>query len=296
LYAAFRIDHPRLVAAYVPAIDFARQLADAIDTQTVEDFIGRFRRVNLLVLDDVHLLSGKSNAQKELLCTFDAITAIGGCVVATSRRAPVQIADFVPGLVGRLVQGLVVPVLPPGPEARLVLLRQLAQARAINLPDAVAHLLAKHLGATAPELSGVLNELEVSARVNGQRVNIDAARQLLAGRRTSTGTTIHQIAVATARRFSVKVKDLRSASRRRAVVNARGIAIYLARNLTGESFGEMGRYFGGRDHTTICHAYGRAKETLRNDPSARQAVLELEELLRAPDKTGTGSRKARGRD
>jgi chromosomal replication initiator protein len=279
IHAAWKAGRPREAAVYVPAVDFARQLADAIDTQTVDDFAARYRTLALLVIDDLQYLCGKRRAQEELLSTLDALAHGGRRAVITSRRAPGQLIDLVPGLESRLVAGLGIPILPPGAEARLALLKRHAVARAVDLPEPAARILADGLRVTAPVLFGALNQLELAARLDGHRIDDDKARQFVAARQQSGVPTIHQIALATARSFSVKLRELRSGSRRRAVVTARGIAIYLARNLTSQPLHEIGRYFGGRDRTTISHASRNTEQRLRNDPSVRRVLLQLEEAL-----------------
>lgn len=265
----------RRPSVYVTATDFVRELADAIQTKTADDFGVRYRRLSLLVFEDLGHLVGKRAAQQELIFTLDALSDVGGRVVLTASGPPSELAGIMPGLRGRLAAGLAVPLVRPGREARLTILRRLAESRGVALSDAAAGLLADALRVTAPELFGALVELDFSAGMDGRGIDISSARRYLAKRNGSKALSIREIALSTARHFSLKLADLRSPSRRRAVVTARGVAIYLARNLTHQSLEEIGAYFAGRDHTTVAYGYRKTEERLATESEVRDAVLAI---------------------
>ena len=262
---------------YVTAPEFARQLTDAIQTKTVEDFASRYRGLSLLVFDDVHYLADKPLAQQELLFTFDALASAGSRLVFTSRSLPAELPKTLLGLRTRLGGGLTVPLAPPGRDARLLLLRYLGRSMEIQLSDAAAELLADGLKMTVPELCGALREI---AGPRGTLIDEQAARRYLPRRYGASGPSTHQIALTTARYFSLPLADLKSASRLRRVATARAVAMYLTRDLTGNSLLEIGRYFGGRDHTTVSYSCHVTEERLETDPEIRQAVLVLQETLK----------------
>ena len=279
LAAAWKTLYPRRPVAYVTAIDFARELTDAIETQAVDDFRAGYRRTSLLIVEDLGYLAGKEAAQRELVYTLDALADAGGRLVLTAPVAPGQLAGMVPGLQSRLTAGLAVPLARPGREARLTILQRLAGLREIQLSGAAARLLAEGLNATVSGLLGALLQLEMAARVNGERIDGDAVRRYLAERNGSEERSMHDIALATARHFSLKLAELRGPSRRRAVAAARGVAMYLTRVLTRQSLEQIGRYFGGRDHTTVSYACRKTEERVKGEPAVRQAVLILHEQL-----------------
>ena len=152
----------------------------------------------------------------------------------------------------------------------------------LDLPDPVARLLAERLAATVPELRGALSRLQMSAELDGGVIDQRRVGEYLAERAASRAPTLEQIAAAAARHFSLKVSQLRSASRARAVVAARSVAMYLARSLTANSLEQIGRYFGGRDHTTVSHGCRKIQESFQSEPAVRQAVLLLREKLERP--------------
>ena len=141
--------------------------------------------------------------------------------------------------------------------------------------------LAERLPATVPELRGAVSQLKLSAEVDGYPIDLAKVEAHLIDRARSKAPTLDEIGRMTARHFSLKVSSLRSASRSRAVVSARGVAIYLARKLSSLTLEEIGRYFGGRDHTTVSHGYRKTEALLQTDSELLQAVTRLEEQLQS---------------
>ena len=195
--------------------------------------------------------SGKLNAQEELIHTLDALLAEDRWVVVTASAAPAALPGILPALQSRLTAGLMIPLAPPGVEARLAILEQLAAAaRAFRCRSRWPACWPKGLCGTAPELAGSLLQLAMPAEFQaGRGLTVEAARAIsLPSASRKRQPTLHEIALATARHFSLRLADLRSPVRRRALVVARGVAVYLARRLTDESLQQIGGYFGGRDH------------------------------------------------
>ena len=195
-------------------------------------------------------------------------------VLVTVSRSPGMLDGMLPGLQSRLQAGLVVPVVLPGPAARAIILRRLAAARGIEASEPLIEFLAEKMSGAAPVLNAALVELQM-----GGSVSIEAARRWLADRRRED-PSLREIALATARHFSLRLGDLRSAARRRTLVVARGVAMYLCRSLTRLSLEQIGGYFGGRDHTTVSHGCRRTEDLLQTEPAIREAVVQLQSRLR----------------
>jgi len=281
LAALWKTDFPRQSVVSTTAVDFARDLADALETQTLDEFRSRYRRASLLVLDDLHQLAGKGAAQRELRHLFDASYDRSRRIVVTAHDSPEQLTGIIPDLQSRLTAGLIVPLLPPGPEARLAILRRAAAARRMRLPLSATLTLANGLPVTVPELFGALAQLEMSARLGGTLIDLDAAKRYVAGKSRSREPPLPEIAAAAARYYSVKLGELRSPSRHRRLVTARSMAMYLARTMTRNSLQKIGRYFGGRDHTTVSHDCRKIAKLVQTEPAVRQAVLQLQRELQA---------------
>ncbi len=289
LAATWKLNFPQSRVALIAAIDFAREMADAFEAQAVEDFRARYRAAGLAVIEDVGELAGKPAAQEELIRTLDAIIQRGGQVVATASSAPQEIADFSPALQSRLSAGLCVPLALPGPDTRLAILQRWSSLREIEMADSILKLLAEGLAGTVPELLGAMLQLEVPAREEGRLIDARQIRDFLSQRDATLRPKLRDIATLTARYFALRLADLRGSSRRRPVVAARDVAIYLCRQLTRESLSRIGDYFGGRDHTTILHACRKTEELLQSDPAIRQAMDRLQRKFVGQGKQAPGN-------
>ncbi|MEN6457955.1 MAG: DnaA/Hda family protein [Thermoguttaceae bacterium] len=294
--AKSRAENSKRRVVCTTAVDFARELADAIETQAVDDFRAKYRDAAMLVVEDLGQLttrrSGKLSAQEELIHTLDALVADGRWAVVTAGDAPWALPGMTPMLQSRLASGLVIRLAPPGPETRRALLHRLAALRDIDLPDSVAQALAQGLSGTARDLAGALLQLATleiddsptkagkpSKHPTARSIDMPAVQNYLARQQHGRKVTLHEIALATAHHFSVRLTDLRSASRRRTLVAARGVAVYLARDVAGQGLEQIGRYFGGRDHTTVLHSYRTTRDVAAADPTIRTAIEALKKSL-----------------
>lgn len=279
----------------VTAAEFAQQYAEAVERRLVGRWRAVYRAANLLVLEDIGHLAAKAPAQVELLHTLDTLADRGAAVAITARVAPRTLTGLMPGLRSRLAAGLVVPLVPPEVDSRRLIVGRLAEARGLKLAESVVRLLADSLAATAPELAGALANLELLHAQSNQPVRrgetprarssakIDDAlvRAWLKGRTERRAPSLQGIATRTARYFTLRVADLKSTSRRRGVVVARDVAMYLARQLTGKSLQQIGDFFGGRDHTTVLHGCRKTERLMGTDPETLNAVVELRQGLAA---------------
>jgi len=271
--------HPQANVVYLPAADFAERYADAVETDTVRSWRDQLRAASLFVLEDIGHLAGKRSAQSELWHTLDAIWQQEGLVVVTSRHLPAQMTTLIPALRSRLTAGLSVPLSLPGPGARRMILERLAAARGTLLPKRAAQTLADGLDLSAPALLGALLELEMTAGDSRGPIDAQRVRSYMAGHARADSITLRTIAVSAAKYFGLKLSELKSPRRRQHIVAARGVAMYLSRELTGKSLEQIGIYFGGRDHTTVMHGCRRTADLLKHDPATGQAVADLRKLL-----------------
>ncbi|NQU20016.1 MAG: AAA family ATPase [Candidatus Nealsonbacteria bacterium] len=260
---------------YTSAKGFAGEVADAIETQGSDELRDYYRQAALFVIEDIERLAGKGAAQEELIHTFDFLLTHGRQIVATASTAPAQLKGIRPALQSRLSTGLTLPLAPPGRRTRAVILRRLARLRKLDLGEAAARLLAETVSGNVPDLLLALDQLEQCGRVDDRSIGLDAVRAYLS-RRKASQPALREIAAAAARFFSLKLSDLRSPSRRRPVLTARGVAMYLARRWTDNSLDEIGNYFGGRDHTTVMHSCRKMESLLKTDPAIREAVKQLD--------------------
>jgi chromosomal replication initiator protein len=255
------------------AADLARALAHAAETSSVADLRTRYQRCDLLLIDDVHRLADRPAAQQFLTTTFDALVRRGVLVIATCRHLPGETASLLPLLASRLSAGLIVPLVPPAAAAREEIVRQLADQLDFRLSaDATARLVGAHrkrpAATTVPQLRHALMQLssaENHASPNAQPDGNPSCHKAL----------FRQIAAAVARHFEVTIGDLKGPSRRQHVVEARSTAMYLCRTLTDASLAEVGRHFGGRDHTTVIHACQKINDLARRELSFARTLTDL---------------------
>ncbi len=269
----------RRSARYVTGPDFARHLAEAIDTKSTDEFRHSYRRLGLLVLDDVHLLQGRVPAQEELARTLDAVIESGGSAVLTASVAPERLDKLVSHLQSRLVGGLAIGLALPGWEARRAILEALATRRSMLLADEVLDALATAVRGSAAALAGALARLELAAHIDGQPPTVHTVQRVIKARPELPRPSIAEIALAAAKYFSLRLRDLRGPSRRQAIVTARDVAMYLARTMSQAPLDQIGRYFARRDHTTVAHACRKTERLLATDPLVRSAVDHLRERL-----------------
>lgn len=283
--AAWRGSRAAQSAIYVDAQSFCRQLCEVIRMKTTDDFCRRYRAVQLLCVDNVEQLARHSEAQRQLTATIDVLLARGGQLVFSAASHPAGLSDLHPSLRSRMAAGLAVELPLPSLATRITALRRLAESFGLAFEQHAAERLAERLDVPVPVLAQVVVELR---RLLGSGIVITEllVRRYLEQRQSVRSVTVERIARATARRFNVPLAVLRGTSRSRSVVTARQIAIWLASRLTNTSFRRLGRYFGGRDHTTISHGYCKAEATVAAEPAMRRLVDEIrQQVLRRPQST-----------
>lgn len=270
------------VVASCTGADFCRLFREAIETDAIEEYRSRFRAVNFLVLDDLTELSGKDAAQIELASTIDDLLLHKQIVVVTSRTPPARLNRFVPQLASRLAQGLELPLKLPGPAARHELIRRLASRHSIQLSDESIALLVESGPHSASGLQGALLQMASESAHDSTRLDPGTVIDYLTDRQQQSQFTVNSLAKLVARRFRLRVADLKSSSRRQTIVLARGVAMYLARQHTRLSLERIGEYFGKRDHTTVLHACRQIRLRLEREPELKEAVDDIKNQLKGP--------------
>lgn len=266
--------------AHTVAVDFAREYAEAVEVQSLDEFRDRYRSVRLLAIEDLHLMAEKTAAQEELARTIDALRDTDAQVLVTLRRAPADTSELLPALAARLDAGLVVTLALPQESTRRELLDDFAAERQISLAPAARDLLARQLEGTPRDLAAALLQLSTIHGNNSEPIDEATTRAYLDSRADAEPLALASLARASAKFFAERLNDVRGPSRRRGLVLARSVGMYLARRWSGLSLGEIGRYYGGRDHTTVLHACARIEAQLAQDRSLADATLEIRKLAR----------------
>lgn len=270
-------------ALVMPGIDFARFYARAVDADEVTRFRRDVDHAAVLVIDDVHLMVGKAASQEELAARIESRTAAGRPTILTARRLPPQVAGLRPLLVSRMLPGLTVPLRPPGTAARRYLLTEFTRRRDMTLGSDELHLLEAGLARDLPvrQLDAAIAGIDLYCRMKGCTPDVHAVRAALAAVEPAVNLSTEKVAKLISRRYKLKLSDLKSGTRRQEVVRARSLAMFLSRQLTGSSYHQIGKYFGGRDHTTVLHACRKTETLIGQDSDLRVTADELIEQLKA---------------
>jgi chromosomal replication initiator protein len=271
--------HPEEHVCCLPAAEFAREHAAAVAQQQLDAWRREKRRVQLLVIEDLGQLAGKRAAQHELLHLLDDLADREALVVITARSLPAYSTALLPTLRSRLSAGLVVTLALPSPATRRAILARLANDRGMALSKRTIHSLADSLATSVPALTSALLELELEARASGKAIAPRRVREYLTQRDSAQRPNLRQIAALTAKHFGLTLTELKSSARRQSLVAGRGVAMYLARQLTDKSFEQIGAFFGGRDHSTVLHGCQKTERLISRDLAIRQAVTEVRRRL-----------------
>jgi len=274
-------NNPRAQVIYVHSERFVSEMIKALQHGRIEEFKNRYRRVNALLIDDVQFFAGKDRSQEEFFHTFNALFESKQQIVLSSDRFPREVSGLEERLKSRFGWGLTVAIEPPDLETRVAILHSKAHLFEVELSDEVAFFVAKRLRSNVRELEGALRRLVANSRFTGVTINLDFARAALQDLVIAQDklVTLDNIQKTVASYYKIRVSDLVSASRVRAVARPRQIAMTLAKELTKNSLPEIGRAFGGRDHTTVIHAM-RKIETLRDEcPDLEEDYKNLLNLL-----------------
>jgi len=280
-YVAERTD---LRIAYLTTEQFTNEVINSIRYDKMMDLRKRYRHIDMLMIDDIQFLAGKERTQEEFFHTFNALYEAHKQLVLSSDRFPKDMPDIEERLRSRFEWGLIADLQPPDVETRIAILRKKSEDEGVTLPEDVIQFLATTMKSNIRELEGSLVRLGAYASLTGQTITLEMAKSVL---RDLIGTkkkivSMDDIQETVGARFHVKIADLKSRRRSKTLVHPRQIAMYLCRELTDSSYPEIGRQFGGKDHTTIIHACKQVIKAKDRD-STFSATLESlkEQILRA---------------
>ncbi len=264
---------------WVAGSEFCKQFAHATLTDNLAAFRKRFRESHCMVLDDLDHVARSEGAQRELVRLLDIKQTHGTILIATASCVPATLRGLTSGIVSRLMGGLTLEIRLPGIEARRELLRLMCNQMGMPLSAREREYLISSLppASTAEDIRTALTVLSRQHRDKASSKNkTPKFEEWIAHQHERNVIDIHDIAKSVGKQLSVSLADIKGSKRKANIVRARGLAIYLARNLCGLSLQEIGEYFGGRDHTTILHAYRKTDQGIMNDPELARIAHELQ--------------------
>jgi chromosomal replication initiator protein len=277
------LDHsPEIRLAYVTSETFVNEYIDAVERNAVEGFRFRFRQLDVLLIDDVQFLAGKDRTQEEFFHTFNSLYQAQKQIVLTSDCAPSELPGLEERLSSRFKWGLVARIDPPCLETRLAIIRKKTRLRGMVLPEDAAALIASRVKSNTRELEGALNRLHGVSQVEGRQVDLAMVESSLSEQAPGPPNPIklQDIMTAVTDYFNVRISDMQGRRRSRSIALPRQVGMYLARQFTGHSLEEIGKFFGNRDHTTVLHANRSICGRRDQDSNFRQYLEEIEDALR----------------
>jgi chromosomal replication initiator protein len=276
--------NPSCNVMYVTSEQFTNELVNAIQEGTTPDFRRRYRRMDLLLVDDVHFLEGKERTQEEFFHTFNTLYDAQKQIVLTSDRPPKGISGLEERLISRFEWGLVADIKPPDYETRHAILRKKAEDDRLTLDDEVLSFIAHSCTASVRELEGAIIKLLAYSSLKNQEITVSLARAALTGilRQDTPAArlTPEHIRDIVARRWSVRPDALTSKRRTKDLTVPRQVAMYVIKHLLDTPLVQIGDIFGGRDHSTVIHSIRKVEVDMGEDAEFRAQVEAVETELR----------------
>ncbi|WP_421883135.1 chromosomal replication initiator protein DnaA [Pacificispira sp.] len=276
-----RTTAPQKKVLYLSAEKFMYQFIRALRYKDTMAFKEMFRSVDVLMIDDVQFIAGKESTQEEFFHTFNALVDQNRQVVISADKSPAELDGIEDRMKSRLGWGLVAEIHSTTYELRLGILQSKAEQMQVDVPVKVLEFLAHRISSNVRELEGALNRLVAYANLVGRPITLENAQDVLHDllRANDRKATIEEIQKRVAEHYNIKVSEMHSARRSRAVARPRQVAMYLSKQLTARSLPEIGRKFGGRDHTTVMHAVKKVDELRQSDHSFAEDVELLRRML-----------------
>lgn len=267
--------------AYLTTEQFTNEVINSIRYDKMADLRKRYRHIDMLMIDDIQFLVGKERTQEEFFHTFNALYEGHKQIVLSSDRFPKDMPDIEERLRSRFEWGLIADLQPPDVETRIAILRKKSEDEGVKLPEDVIQFLSNTMKSNIRELEGSLVRLGAYASLTGQVITLEMAktvlRDLIGEKKKIVAMDDIQEAVCT--QFHVKMTELKSRRRSKTLVHPRQIAMYLCRELTDASYPEIGRQFGGKDHTTIIHACRQVAKARETDTALHATIETLKEKI-----------------
>ena len=275
-------NNPNAKVEYVSSEKFTNELINAIKHDKNEEFRNKYRHVDVLLIDDIQFIAGKEGTQEEFFHTFNALHDANKQIILSSDRPPKEIPTLEDRLRSRFEWGLIADIQVPDFETRMAILKKKADLERLNVPNEVMVYVATKIKSNIRELEGALIRIVAYSSLTNREVSVDLASEALKdiiSKKQGKSITIESIQDIVSSYFNLRVEDFKSQRRTRNVAYPRQIAMYLSRKLTDMSLPKIGEEFGGRDHTTVIHAYEKISENLKTDEGLQSTVDDITKKL-----------------
>ncbi len=266
---------------YVSSEKFTIDFVEAIQKDRIAEFSNYYRRVDLLIVDDIQFFAGKEKTQDTFFHTFNEIHALGKQIVLSCDKPPKELKGLHERLISRFQCGLTADVQPPDLETRIAILRKKSGDQGIDLPLPVVEFIALNVTSNIRELEGCLIGLIARSSLEKRSIDLELAKEVVRSiiGEVRTHITVEEIQRVVCGHLGIAEDLIRAKTRKQEVVNARQIAMYLTKELTNSSLKTIGTHFGGRDHSTVIHAYQTVEDGMTKDPKQKNLVQQLRAKL-----------------
>lgn len=274
--------NPRLRLTYMSSERFMNELINSIRYDKTLQFREKYRNIDVLLMDDIQFLAGKERTQEEFFHTFNALYDSQKQIVISSDSPPREIPTLEERLHSRFEWGLIADIQPPDLETKIAILRKKAELERVELPDNVTFFIAHNIRSNVRELEGSLIRLAAYSSLTGEPITLELAERVLKNIADQNSRIISadHIQKAVADHYSLKPADLKAKDNSRRIAEPRQVAMYLCRELTGDSLPQIGKAFGGKHHTTVLHSIRKIEDLRERDPKIRNAIQRLMESIR----------------
>ncbi|MEG0774856.1 chromosomal replication initiator protein DnaA [Clostridium sp.] len=270
--------NPKSKVVYVSSEKFTNELINSIKDDKNVEFRNRYRNIDVLLIDDIQFIAGKDATQEEFFHTFNALHEANKQIILSSDRPPKEIPTLEDRLRSRFEWGLIADIQAPDFETRIAILKKKADVENLNIPNEVMVYIATHIKSNIRELEGALIRIVAYSSLTNKEISVELASEALKdiiSNRNAKQVTIELIQDIVSSYYGLKIDDFKSSRRTRNVAFPRQIAMYLSRKLTDTSLPKIGEEFGGRDHTTVIHAYEKISQNLKKDDNFQAIIAEL---------------------
>jgi len=271
-------NNPNSKVVYVSSEKFTNELINSIKDDKNEEFRQKYRNVDILLIDDIQFIGGKERTQEEFFHTFNALHDANKQIILSSDRPPKEIPTLEDRLRSRFEWGLIADIQAPDFETRMAILKKKAEVENLNVPNEVMVYIATKIKSNIRELEGALIRIVAYSSLTNRQITVDLATEALKdiiSKKQGKNITISIIQDIVSSYFDLRVEELKSQRRTRNVSNPRQIAMYLSRKLTDMSLPKIGEEFGGRDHSTVIHAYEKISDNLKTDESLQHTIADI---------------------
>ncbi len=268
---------------YLSSEQFTNELINAIRDDKTTAFRRRYRNTDVLLVDDIHFLAGKERTQEEFFHTFNALHEAHKQIVLSSDRPPIEIPTLEKRLQSRFEWGLIADIQSPDLETRIAILKKKAEIENMELPDEVATFIAERIKTNIRKLEGCLVRITAHSSLFKEKIDMNSVKEILKGilpEEKPRPITVELVQKTVSKYYKIKESTIKGKKRSRSIAFPRQIAMYLCRELTEDSFPEIGAKFGGKDHTTVMYAYRKIVEQTKKDEVLSNELKELENILK----------------